>query len=58
MRYKAIVSVIIISYNRGSLTVDCLKSLEKQTFRTFDIIIADNGSSDGSVALIEEFPAE
>ena len=55
MRYQSIVSVIIISYNRGSLAVDCLKSLEGQTFLAFDIIIVDNGSSDGSVALIESF---
>ena len=55
MRYQSIVSVIIISYNRGSLAVDCLKSSEGQTFLAFDIIIVDNGSSDGSVALIESF---
>jgi GT2 family glycosyltransferase len=51
----AIISVIMVNYNGGFLTIDCLRSLEKQTFHTFEVVIVDNKSSDGSVALIDTF---
>lgn len=43
------VSIVIINYNGKGLTKDCLKSLEKQTFKDFEVIIVDNNSSDGSL---------
>ncbi len=43
------ISVIIVNYNCGDLLFECLKSLEKQTFRDFEAIIVDNQSTDGSV---------
>jgi GT2 family glycosyltransferase len=49
------ISIIIVNYNGGLLTVDCLRSLEEQTLDAFEVVIVDNGSSDGSVALIESF---
>lgn len=47
------VSVIIPSWNGKGLLKDCLESLSKQTFRDFEIIVVDNGSSDGSVEYIQ-----
>jgi GT2 family glycosyltransferase len=43
-------SVIILNHNGAPLLEDCLGSLRSQTYRDFEIIFVDNGSSDESVA--------
>ncbi|NLX99074.1 MAG: glycosyltransferase family 2 protein [Rhodopirellula sp.] len=43
-------SVIVVNYNGIALLADCLNSLAAQTYRDFEVIFVDNGSSDGSVA--------
>lgn len=43
-------SVIIVSYNGRHLLQDCLDGLRAQTRRDFEVILVDNGSSDGSLA--------
>ncbi len=47
------VSVIIPNYNGAAYLKGVLASLEKQTFRNFEIIVVDNGSSDESCAFAE-----
>lgn len=42
------ISVIIVNWNGLALLEECLGSLEGQTFRDFETILVDNGSSDGS----------
>jgi GT2 family glycosyltransferase len=42
------VSVVVVNYNREKLLRRCLRSLERQTFRDFEIIVVDNNSSDSS----------
>jgi hypothetical protein len=49
------VSIIIINYNGGSDTSECLRALERQTFKEFEIILVDNGSLDNSVIQINDF---
>jgi len=46
------ISVIILNYNGHHLLSECLDSLRKQTFRDFEVIFVDNGSSDDSVAFV------
>lgn len=51
------VSVVVLNYNGKDYLGACLSSLEKQTFRDFEVILVDNGSSDGSVGYVEDnFP--
>ena len=51
------VSIIIPHFNGKEILVNCLNSLIKNRFNKFEIIIVDNGSSDGSQELIKnEFP--
>jgi GT2 family glycosyltransferase len=48
-----LVSVIIPNWNGGSLLPTCLDSLRRQTLRQHEVIVVDNASSDGSVALVK-----
>jgi GT2 family glycosyltransferase len=43
------VSVIVVNWNGKHLLHGCFSSLRCQTFRDFEVILVDNGSSDGSV---------
>ena len=52
------ISVIIVSWNVKTYLYDCLSSVYKNTGAAFEVLVADNGSSDGSVDMVrEKFPA-
>lgn len=42
------VACIVVTYNRLSLLKECIESLRKQTNKDFDIIVVNNGSTDGT----------
>lgn len=48
------ISVIIPNYNGKQYIEGCLKSLQKQTYKNFEIIFVDNGSLDGSRSYMRE----
>ena len=48
------VSVVIPNWNGRKFLTECLDSLKGQTFRDFEAIPVDNGSTDGSAELAEE----
>lgn len=45
-------SVLIVNWNGARHLPECLESLAAQHFRDFEVVLVDNGSSDGSVALV------
>ncbi|MDO8429660.1 MAG: glycosyltransferase family 2 protein [Candidatus Daviesbacteria bacterium] len=49
------VTVIIPNWNGKEYLKTCLPSLIKQSFKDFEIILIDNGSTDGSVKFAERF---
>lgn len=49
------ISVIIPSWNHGEALIACLKSLEKQSERQFEVIVVDDGSTDRTQSLIASF---
>jgi GT2 family glycosyltransferase len=49
------VTVIVLNYNGSSLTIECLKALERQSFRDFDVVVVDNGSSIDSLDTLKKF---
>lgn len=53
----ASLAVIIPNWNGERFLRTCLTSLREQNFADFEAILVDNGSTDGSVALVsEDFP--
>ncbi len=54
-RPKPIVSVIVPTYNIQAYLADTLHSLRQQTLYNFEVLIVDDGSTDGSAAIAEEF---
>lgn len=54
-RIKPWVTVICISYNHQAYVEQALQSVVDQTYPNVELIVIDNGSTDGSVATIEGF---
>lgn len=51
---KDFISIIIVNYNGKKWLKNCLDSLEKQTFKKFEIVLVDNDSSDNSVSFVKK----
>lgn len=49
-----LVSVVVVNFNGKNYLDDCLSALATQTFRNFEVILVDNGSSDESAAFVSE----
>ena len=48
------VSVVIPVYNEEAVIGDCLKSLEKQAYEDFEVIIIDDGSTDKTLDILSK----
>ncbi|MBX3084413.1 MAG: glycosyltransferase [Anaerolineae bacterium] len=48
-------SICIPIYNHGAYIADTIQSVLNQTYQNFEIVIADNASTDNSVEVIERF---
>lgn len=51
-----LVSVVIVNWNGQDMIAGCLTSLAAQIFTDFEVIVVDNGSTDGSIALLNSSP--
>jgi len=49
------ISVIIPVYNEEKDIIDCLKSLSRQSFKGFEIILIDDGSTDNTLSKVIRF---
>lgn len=50
-----LISVIIPAYNSEKYLGRCLKSVQEQTIRDIEIICVDDGSTDGTAAIIDSY---
>ncbi len=52
---KDFVSIVIVNWNGKKYIIQCLEAVFKQTYKNFEVIIIDNGSTDGSDRSIESY---
>jgi GT2 family glycosyltransferase len=52
---KGLVSVLIVNWNEKNFLKDCFHSLDIQKYKNIEIIVVDNASSDGSIALLRRY---
>lgn len=52
---KPLVSVIIPAYNTESYIGKCLKSVQTQTYENLEVLVIDDGSTDGTGAVCRRF---
>jgi GT2 family glycosyltransferase len=48
-----LVSVIVVNWNGRECVGECLQSLSQQSFVDFEVILVDNGSTDGSIEYLQ-----
>jgi len=49
-----LVSIIVLSHNKAAYTKRCLESVMAATYTPFELILVDNGSSDGTVEVLHD----
>ena len=50
---RAEISVIVPAYNAENYIVDCLSSIQNQSFPSFEILVIDDGSTDGTTECVK-----
>lgn len=53
--FQPVISVIVPVHNTAAFLPRCLESLEAQTFSDFEVILVDDGSTDGSADICDAF---
>lgn len=52
---KILISVIIPMYNASRFIKQCVKSILKQTYKNFELLIINDGSTDNSLDICRRF---
>ena len=52
------VQILLATYNGARYLPEQLDSLQRQTYQDFTLLVSDDGSTDGTPALLQEFAAE
>lgn len=54
---KPEISVVVPVYNPGAYFADCVESILAQTFNNFELLLVDDGSTDGSSQACDDYAA-
>ena len=52
------VAAVVVTYNRKEQLLECIGSLRRQTYTDMDILIVDNGSTDGTREAVKRYHGE
>ena len=52
---RPLITVIVLVYNAGDYLGPCLESISRQTMTDFELLLVDNGSTDGSGEACDAF---
>ncbi|KKU90945.1 MAG: hypothetical protein UY23_C0005G0041 [Candidatus Jorgensenbacteria bacterium GW2011_GWA1_48_11] len=52
------ITIIVPTFNSERYARSCLDSIFVQTYKGFEVIVFDNGSNDGTLNLVEEYPVK
>jgi glycosyltransferase involved in cell wall biosynthesis len=52
---KPIVSILTLTYNHEKFIAECIQSVQNQSFTDWELLIVDDGSTDKTVEIIQEF---
>ncbi len=55
MKTESLITVIVPIYNVKDYLEECLKSIREQTYKNLEIILVDDGSTDGSSDICDKF---
>ena len=55
MKTNPLVTIYITNYNYGNFIKEAIESVLNQTFKDFELIIIDDGSTDNSKEIIESY---
>lgn len=55
MKDKLLVSVLVTNKNEERNIINCLKSIQDQSYKNIEIIVVDNNSSDNTIELAKKF---
>lgn len=55
MKNNPLVSVAIITYNQKEFLIESIESVLSQTYKNIEIVIADDGSTDGTPEILKAF---
>ena len=55
MNEAPFISVIVVSYNYAQYLPRCLDALDAQTFRDFEVVLVNNGSTDNTAEFLESY---
>ena len=54
-KQTGLVSVVIPTYNYGEFITDALNALKNQTYSAIEVIIVDDGSTDGTITIVNNW---